>query len=171
MTVPTSPTPLAQTTYTDDTLRPAPTKLAPCVACDIPRYPGGAGARPGHRSAAPRGACSTCYSKHRKAGTLDQLDGSVYEAATYVPARERSGTFGKFQLRASHLVTDKAPEPATALPDVVDPMAALAGYVPATALPDVSQDDARRASLAVCARSTGPAQARTLLAVLGLVHA
>lgn len=145
--------------------------LAPCVACGAPRFPRGGGARPGARAAAPRGACSTCYRTHQKAGTLDELGGSVFDAATYVPARERSGTFGDFQLHRSHLVTVPTPDPATAVPDVVDPMTALAGYVPVTALPDVPEEDARRARLAVCARSTDPTQARVLLAVLGLVHA
>lgn len=151
-----------------------PKTLAPCVSCDVPRYKPGTGGRPGARAAGARGACMVCYKKHRAAGTLHLLGPSPSDPASYVPARERTGAFGQFQMHASHLTTNTPPAVGQELePDVdaVDPLVVLAGYVPTTALPVLDPDQMRHARLAVCGRAASPDEARVLLAELGLVHA
>lgn len=106
--------------------------------------------------------CSTCYQRHRMAGTLDEVAGSVFDASTYVPARDRSGTFGQFQMRPSHLVTERR--------DV-----APAGFTRASVvdgvLVDLPADVMRAAALQVCAHAGGPDDARAVLVMLGLVTA
>lgn len=59
----------------------------------------------GVRAHASRGLCAPCYAARRRAGTLDEAQKIADDPSQYVPARERSGTFGKFQLHQSHLVT------------------------------------------------------------------
>jgi hypothetical protein len=104
--------------------------------------------------------CSTCYQRHRMAGTLDDVAGSVFDASTYVPARDRSGTFGQFQMRPSHLVTERR---------YVVPAGFTRASVVDGALVDLPADVMRAAALQVCAHSDGPDDARETLALLGLV--
>lgn len=106
--------------------------------------------------------CSTCYQRHRMAGTLDDVAPSTSNASTYVPARERSGDFGKFQLRPSHLKTGRLdPSPAGfTRSSVVD-----------RPLVDLAPGITRAAALQVCAHSAGPDDALAVLVMLGLVAA
>jgi hypothetical protein len=108
--------------------------------------------------------CSRCYQQHRKAGTLDTVTGSVFDASTYVPARERSGAFGEFQMRPTHLTTGTGrlhPSPAgfTRASVVDEPLVDLPPAV------------TRAAALQVCSHATSPDDARDLLGTLGLLQA
>jgi len=109
---------------------------------------------------AARGMCSTCYQRHRMAGTLDDVAPSTSAPSTYVPARERTATFGKFQLHPSHLKTGPHIQTPAALTTAAATNGPLAGLTP---------DVLHAAALHVCARSTGPDDARGLLVMLGLV--
>lgn len=139
-----------------------PPTLPPCPGCGVQLFPPGAGAREGARPKAARGMCSTCYQRHRMAGTLDDVAPSTSKASTYVPARERSGDFGKFQLRPSHLKTGR-----------LDP--SPAGFTRSSVidgpLVDLAPEITRAAALQVCAHSTGAEDARATLVMLGLVAA
>lgn len=136
--------------------------LPPCPGCGVQLFRPGAGAREGARPRAARGMCSTCYQRHRMAGTLDEVAGSLTEASTYVPARERSGTFGQFQMHPSHLKTGR-----------LDP--SPAGFTRSSVvdgpLVDLAPDITHAAALQVCGRSEGPDDARAILVMLGLVSA
>lgn len=139
-----------------------PPKLPPCPGCHVPLFRPGTGARKGARPLASRGMCSTCYQRHRMAGTLNDVAPSTSDASTYVPARERSGTFGQFQLRPSHLKTGRLePSPAGfTRSSVID-----------GPLVDLPPDVSRAAALQVCAHSAGPDEALAVLVMLGLVAA
>lgn len=92
-----------------------------------------------------RGLCRTCYGRALKAGVLGDYPKTSNDPAYYVPARARTGSFGGFELRTTHLVTG-------------------------TILPANEANERRAAALTVC-RLAGDATAATeVLLALGLIH-
>lgn len=127
-------------------LPPALTHPLRCRSCDRGMTPRPlAGQTPQATSYHGRGLCQTCYRRHHRRGTLDKFDQVATDGAYQVPARQRSGEYGKFQLRQSHLVTG---EPMTAK----------------------DARDRRLAALTVCAHSDTAADAADVLLTLGLIE-
>lgn len=106
-------------------------------------------------SRATKAPCTRC------AVPCNSTSGLCRDCFLAIPARERSGTFGDFQMRPSHLKTLKA-----RIPENAD----MAGtYI--SARPLVEPAVARAASLTVCAHAAGLDDARELLEMLGLAPA
>lgn len=122
-----------------------------CHDCRVEIVPSGHQRMPeGARRHAGRGLCSTCHRRRSRAGTLGEVP-----LTTLGPARERTGAFGRFQLRRSHLITSLPG--ATGLGDVYT--TAPAALDPATAT---------RAALTVAAHSRDADECREFLAMLGI---
>lgn len=122
-----------------------------CRDCGVEIVPQGHPTPEGGRRHQGRGLCSACHRRRSRAGTL----GEVPLAPDTRPARERSGQYGRFQLRRSHLITSIPGT--TGMSDVYT-----------TAGTGLDAATTSRAALTVAAHSRDVDECREFLAMLGI---
>lgn len=120
-----------------------------CRDCHVEIVPQGHPVPERARRHAGRGLCGACHTRRSRAGTLHEVP------IDDRPARERSGEFGRFQMRRSHLITSIPG--ATGMSEI---------YTTSPAALDT--EAATRAARTVAAHSRDADECREFLAMLGI---